>query len=245
MSRKFPIQKAMYVLLIMSTREGVGSQSICISGDIKYPSWFLWFFMFFHHGILYTAALHQRARHFLLYVDVKTRATKACLLKTYYTWQNRLQCGRSPQGPYRFGAQQRSIFRQHVSKRKWSDSTAWHKHSVFVKFLTSVIPTSGGMVDLSLQYINKSFYHFVFCCWMIFVSINLPVRSTEEFSLPLILFQIHFCIWKKKSTSVKKNMKSRLSSQETGCVGCLLKNLNNSCLRWVSWHSRNWPDVLI
>ena len=33
------------------------------------------------------------------------------------------------------------------------------------------------------------------------------VRSTEEFSLSLILFQIHFCIW-KESTSVKTNMKS-------------------------------------
>lgn len=52
--------------------------------------------------------------------------------------------------------------------------------------------------------------------------INVWARSTEEFSLSLILFQIHFSIW-KKSTSVKKNMKRRLSSQEIDSFGCLLK----------------------
>lgn len=47
-------------------------------------------------------------------------------------------------------------------------------------------------------------------------------RSTEEFSLSLILFQIHFCVW-RKSTSVKTNMKRRPSSQEIDSFGCLFK----------------------
>lgn len=37
---------------------------------------------------------------------------------------------------------------------------------------------------------------FFFLYWMI--SLSVSVRSAEEFSCCLILFQIHFCIWKKK-----------------------------------------------
>ena len=145
----------------------------------------------------------------------RSEATAACLLRTDYTLQeNSSQCGSILHRFQRFGRKLGDTFQKYVFKYKPIQLHGMRTQPSF-NFCQSAFRHQAGRqichytTGLTSSSVLSDF------------SISVSVGSTEGFSLSLILFQIHFCIW-QKSTSVKKNMKSRLSSPEIDSIGCLL-----------------------
>lgn len=232
LSRKRSIQKVMSFPLIISSSEGVG----CLEWNKPAHLHFCQHEYFFHDTdnslcvyciwsykvVFFTAVLHQRYTFSTLSrcekYEPQRRSQGQTALKADNTWwQNRLQCGRVLQGLQRFGIQLWNTSQtEPFPSASWSTS-AWHKVRSLFNFSQSPFIYHATYQIHRYNWLTGCFF---FLYWMI--SLSVPVRSTEELGLFLISFQIYFCIW-KKSTSVRMNMKSMLSSPENDSIGCLFK----------------------
>lgn len=176
-------------------------------------------FNVFDHRRFFLQQFYTRGIHFLLYVDVKIWATKGDQRARQHVYWTLTAHGNKKANSVEESLEDcrdLATNRKHVtnrtgSKRKPSTS-AWQKDTLLNCWMSDNLCSHIMQVCRSIQFINRD---FSLPYWMI--SLSVSVRSTEEFSRSVILFQIHFCIW-KKSTSVKKNMKSTQPSPEINSI---------------------------
>lgn len=164
---------------------------------------------------------YTRGIHFPLYLDVKNMSHKGDHRARQHwrltTHGDKIDYSVVLQGLQRFGIQLWNTSQtEPFPSASWSTS-AWHKvRSLFNSSQSPFIYHATYQIH-RYNWLTGCFFSLY---WMI--SLSVSVRSTEELGLFLISFQIYFCIW-KKSTSVRMNMKSMLSSPENDSIGCLFK----------------------